>query len=241
MLSGIGGAMSHRSGDYGRSMEFASLSVAGLLVVLASILGIVGGSLALGNKKSSAKYLAVSAIMCGMAFFMSFKDAIVYAVIYVIATICADRGTDHEETDGNHSTANSLSTPSNLSNTFSVLQNSINTLQPQKEKIYEPVLGVETGALIKHALLYLDERDFDGAGRYITQALNQDPENSQAYMIKLMAERKAKSPLELINKLSVPIEEEKLFQRALRFASGEYKSQLEGLVQVSRNMLNQGH
>ena len=75
MLSGIGGAMSHRSGDYGRSMEFAALGVAGLLVMLASIVGIVGGSLALGKKKSSAKCLAVSAIMCGVAFFMSFKDA----------------------------------------------------------------------------------------------------------------------------------------------------------------------
>ena len=57
-------------------------------------------------------------------------------------------------------------------------------------KTYEPILGIETGALIKRAFLFLEDGEFDNAGRYIEQALNQDPENSQVYMAKLMLEHK---------------------------------------------------
>ncbi len=107
------------------------------------------------------------------------------------------------------------------------------------KKTYEPVIGIETTALIKRAFLFLEDGEIYNAERYIEQALNQDPENPQVYMARLMLEHRVKSPLELLNELNTPLEEEKLFQRALRFAVGEYKSQLEGFAQASRDMLEQ--
>ena len=112
-------------------------------------------------------------------------------------------------------------------------------LPSSSRKIYEPVVGVETDALIKRAFLFLEDGEKYNAERYIEQALNQDPENPQVYMAKLMLEHRVQSPVELLNKLNTLLEEEKLFQRALRFAVGEYKSQLEGLAQSNRNKLEQ--
>ena len=109
------------------------------------------------------------------------------------------------------------------------------------KKTYEPVIGIETSALIKRAMLFLEDGEIYNAERYIEQAINQDPENPQVYMAKLMLEHRVKSPVELLNKLDTPLEDEKLFQRALRFAYGEYKSQLEGFAQASRDKLEQKH
>lgn len=104
---------------------------------------------------------------------------------------------------------------------------------------YEPVIGVETEALIKRAFLFLEDGEFENAGRYLNQALNQDVENARVYLGQLMLEYEAHSTSELIDKLSKPIEEEKLFQRALRFADDDYKKQLEDLAQASRDKLEQ--
>ncbi len=114
-----------------------------------------------------------------------------------------------------------------------------NVSESVKKNSYEPVIGITTDALIKRVMLFIEDGEIYEAERYIEQALNQDPENPQVYMAKLMLEHRVKSPVELLSKLSTPIENEKLFQRALRFADGEYKSQLEGLAQASRNKLEQ--
>ncbi len=67
------------------------------------------------------------------------------------------------------------------------------------KKTYEPVIGIETTALIKRAFLFLEDGEIYNAERYIAQALNQDPENPQVYMARLMLEHRVKSPLELLN------------------------------------------
>lgn len=99
------------------------------------------------------------------------------------------------------------------------------------EKTYEPVLGVETEALIKRANIFLEDEDFEEADRYFEQALNQDPENSNAYIGKLLVAKKVHNIDELLN-LPVNLVDEKLFQRALKFADGEEKNRLEGYVQA---------
>ena len=50
---------------------------------------------------------------------------------------------------------------------------------------------------------------------------------------------KAHNTAELIDKLSKPIEEEKSFQRALRFADDDYKQQLENIAQSVKDKLEQ--
>ena len=110
---------------------------------------------------------------------------------------------------------------------------------PNSRKTYEPVIGIETEALIQRAFLFLEDGEEDEAERYIEQALNQAPENPHVYMAKLMLERKVSTPEELIQELPTSLEDEKLYQRALRFADEEYKSQLENYVQASRDKLEQ--
>lgn len=126
-----------------------------------------------------------------------------------------------------------------LNNSYSAPETINTTVEVKQEKTYEPVLGVETEALIKRALLFLEDEEIDNAGRYLEQALNQDAENPRVHFAKLMLERKVHNVEELIEKSTTPLDDEKLFQRALRFADGEYKTQLEDYAQKVRDKLAQ--
>lgn len=112
-----------------------------------------------------------------------------------------------------------------------------NSEQYQKAtaKIFEPIVGVETEALIKRGNIFLEENNFEQAGRYFEQALNQSPENSQAYLGKLMAELKVHD-MDGLGKVSTPLKEQKLFQRALYFANDEEKTRLESYVKAQNKV-----
>lgn len=107
------------------------------------------------------------------------------------------------------------------------------------ENRYEPIIGVETDALIKRAFLFLEDGQFNDAGRYLEQALNQDAEDPRIHFGLLMLEHNVHNADELIGKLATPLEDEKLFQRALRFAHDEYKAQLESYARASHDKLEQ--
>ncbi len=244
VLSGLGHGLSSEYGSRGDTEIFAALGAASFLVVLASFVGLTGGILAIQRKRSAFTVLLVSAGMCGLAFAMSggnFADGGVWGVLYLASAICARVG--YNNTASELTTV--LTTPQlsinninqNIRPAVTLSKKEVTGSVPQKT--YEPVVGVETDALIKRAFLFLEDGEIYEAERYIEQALNQDPENPQVYMAKLMLEHRVKSPVELLSKLSTPLENEKLFQRALRFADGEYKSQLEGLAQSNRNKLEQ--
>ncbi len=103
-------------------------------------------------------------------------------------------------------------------------------------KNFEPLTGIETPALIKRAFIFMSDDNFNEAERYIEQALKQDPENSQAYLGKLMTDLKIHNTDELI-KLSTPLKEQKLFQRALSFANDEEKNQLESYIEAQNKFI----
>ena len=42
---------------------------------------------------------------------------------------------------------------------------------PKDEKIFEPILGVETQALVKRAFIFMDDNNIDEAEHYLEQAL----------------------------------------------------------------------
>ncbi len=100
-----------------------------------------------------------------------------------------------------------------------------NTVSSLSAKTFEPVLGVETSALIKRGKIFLSDDDFDEAERYFEQALRQDPENSQAYLGKLMAQKRVHNTDELA-RIDSQLSEEKLFRRALEFADDAKKQEL---------------
>ena len=81
--------------------------------------------------------------------------------------------------------------------------------------------------------MFMTDNDFDEAERYLEQALRQDPENSSAYLGKLMTELKIHNTDEL-SKVSKSLKGEKLFQRALSFANDEERRQLEGYVEAQK-------
>ena len=115
----------------------------------------------------------------GMAMSKWMETVFVWALCYIGAAVCAYLD-DTSETDTSSAPANSTTAvPSSASPPSPEMQT--------KAQTFEPVLGVETPALIKRALLFLEEDDFDEAERYSEQALRQDPENSGVYMAKLMA------------------------------------------------------
>ena len=218
----------------------------GLLILLGGIMSIVGGCLALAQKRAGAVILRFCAgwyiIDCLIKFFgPSLIDnealrflvsleannggviSLVFAVLFSVAAFCASAGAEEAEKKAQSALRTSYSAASTQ-----------NSPAPQKPKTFEPVLGVETNALITRGKIFLEENDFEQADRYFEQALNQSPENSWAYLGKLMATLKVHNTDELAQ-VSKSLKDEKLFQRALKFANDEEKVQLEHCLEAQNN------
>ena len=89
----------------------------------------------------------------------------------------------------------------------------------------------KTMPLLTRAKLFLENEDFKNAREYCERILDQDPENGEAYFLRLLAEKKLPNAdgLEKVKQL----QKNKTFQLALRFADPELKMLLEKiLVQV---------
>ena len=99
----------------------------------------------------------------GMAMSVWMKTVFIWALCYLGAAVCVLLD--------NHPEANTSSAPANTA-AFppSSASSALPTALP-KGKTFEPVLGVETPALIKRAHLFLSEKDFDEADRYFERAV----------------------------------------------------------------------
>ena len=168
--------------------------------------------------------------------FMSYqKTLLIWACCYAIAAICAYMDKISVQTQNTSTSTSSYSNTLQTSLVHSEIpKTEIKT--PKDEKIFEPILGVETQALVKRAFIFLDDNNLDEAERYLEQALRQDPENSLAYIGKLMIELKVHNLDELSN-ISSSLKEQKLFLRALKFANDEEKIKLERCLEVNEKNL----
>ncbi|MBO7740783.1 MAG: TIR domain-containing protein [Clostridia bacterium] len=83
--------------------------------------------------------------------------------------------------------------------------------------------------LLKRVFLFLEDREFDIADDYCEKILNQDPENAEAYLAKLMVECRAAKREELA-RLESPFDASKNYQKALRFADASLAKELKGYV-----------
>lgn len=79
--------------------------------------------------------------------------------------------------------------------------------------------------LLKRAFMFLEDRDFIRADEFCEKVLNQDPENADAYLGKLMADLKCSKQSDLQNQIK-PFEGNKNYQKAIRFADEEMKAKL---------------
>lgn len=85
-----------------------------------------------------------------------------------------------------------------------------------------------TGALTKRGYFFLEDGDFKSADDYFDRALDENPEDSKAYAGKVLAGLQMKDVVEIDDNI-VKLYEDKNFERAIRFASGADKAQLEDI------------
>lgn len=86
--------------------------------------------------------------------------------------------------------------------------------------------------LTKRGYLFLEEKDFSSANSYFEKALDENPENSKAYVGKVLVALH-KTALEEINDITVNLNEFRDFKWAIRFANENEKSLLKHLKEES--------
>ena len=203
VICGIFAAMRQAKGNC-----VAGLAICGL-ILLASYLMFMEGQNPNHNPPLNIRGMAESVWM---------KTVLVWALCYLGAALCAHLDQAPESSTSSSTTSQPDSTPLSVSTT--------STPTTKQTKDFEPVLGVETPALIKRGKIFLSDDDFAEAERYFEQALRQDPENSQAYLGKLMAQLKVHN-IDELSSISSSLSEHKLFKRALEFANDEEKLTLQ--------------
>ena len=98
-----------------------------------------------------------------------------------------------------------------------------------KETIVATATTLNVAPLLKRAFMFLEDGDFDRADEFCEQVLNQDPENAQAYLGKLMAELRVKRQADLAN-CAESFDNNKNYEKAVRFADTTLSSELRGYV-----------
>lgn len=82
--------------------------------------------------------------------------------------------------------------------------------------------SADNDVLTKRGYFFLEDGDFAKADQYFDKALDENPEDSQAYIGKVLAYLHLKDVAEIENNL-VNVCENKNFERAIKFADGENK------------------
>ena len=93
-----------------------------------------------------------------------------------------------------------------------------------------------TAPLLRRAFLFLEDENWQEADEYCEKVLDQDPENAEAYLGKLMAELKVRKQEQFKNCRDA-LEISGSYQKVLRFGSEELREALKGYNQyiINRN------
>lgn len=102
----------------------------------------------------------------------------------------------------------------------------------QKELKKDETTHSSTSNLEKRVSLFLEDGDFENANAYCEKILDIDPENSFAYMGKLLVENGCKSLEELASK-SLDYQNNNNYQKAYRFGTSRQKERLEETLKGS--------
>lgn len=87
-----------------------------------------------------------------------------------------------------------------------------------------------TESLLKRAFIFLEDGDWASADAYSESCLDRDPELAEAYLAKLMVEKKAHS-LEELGNSKAPLSESKYYQKAIRYGNDIIVNQLKMLCE----------
>jgi len=89
--------------------------------------------------------------------------------------------------------------------------------------------NANTAALLKRAFMFLEDGEWQRADEFCEQVLNQEPENAQAYLGKLMAELHVRKQ-ESLKDCKVPFDNRNNYQKTLRFAEPKLSDALKGYI-----------
>lgn len=85
----------------------------------------------------------------------------------------------------------------------------------------------DTAPLLRRAFLFCEDGEYDSANEYAEKVLDINPECAEAYVIKLLIECRLKKPSDLAG-CSLPFTDSHNYQKAIRFATPEYRETIEG-------------
>ena len=106
-------------------------------------------------------------------------------------------------------------------------QDNIKDIERKRETLIIKDSNSNTDALLKRIVLFLEDEEWNSAAEYTEKVLDMDPENGYAYFYKMLAELNIKEESQL-NDYYEPIENNKLFKKAMRFADDDLQNKLNG-------------
>ena len=95
----------------------------------------------------------------------------------------------------------------------------------------------DVAPLLKRVRIFISTGDFTQAIEYSNKVLDKDPENAEAYLSLLLAEKRRKSEDELAT-LEADLESLKNFKLAMDFADAPLKARLQALVKKQKELEN---
>lgn len=94
--------------------------------------------------------------------------------------------------------------------------------------------SADAATLLKRAFMFLEDGEWSKADAFCEQVLNQDPENAQAYLGKLMAELRVRRQEDLPN-CEKPFNSSNNFQKAVRFGDENFAKMLSDYIEHINN------
>lgn len=88
-----------------------------------------------------------------------------------------------------------------------------------------PVVSYQPESLLKRAFIFIEDGLFDKADAYLEAVLNQEPENAEAYLGKLLIDMRLKS-IEDLSKSDKPFDNNGNYVKALRYGDNSTKEKL---------------
>ena len=102
-----------------------------------------------------------------------------------------------------------------------------------------PQINANNSSLLKRASMFLEDGDFKSADEYYDRILDNDPENGEAYLGKLLAELHVKS-IDQLSELDKPFKTNTNFSKIIRYCSNEVSNRLNDINEEisNRNEVN---
>ena len=109
----------------------------------------------------------------------------------------------------------------------------------EKETVVVSADNSQVAPLLKRVFMFLEDGDYKSANEYSEKVLDIDPENSEAYLGKLMVDLKVEKKEDLVN-CKAPFDKNANFKKALRFGDETFVNELNGYIKAinERNIEN---